>query len=106
MIEYIGEDLRIRILLTTYNAILGKIDPGVRLISIDWGKDYYIIKEYLDREVVEDDYEILKSISTEVISHFPQIFKVEEFAEFSIDKVESIPPLKEMVFLRFGELEL
>jgi len=98
-------ELKVRVLLSTYRAMLGMISPNVRLISIDWGIDHYAIKAYFDRPVNDDDFELLKAITTEVAADFPQMNNFKEYAEYSLEPIEKIKALKEMVFLRYGELK-
>jgi hypothetical protein len=99
------DELRVEVLLSTYKAILGMISPNVRLVSIDWDSDYYAIKAYFDRPVIDDDFDILKAITTEVAAHFPQMNDFKEYAEYSLEPIENIKALKEMVFLRYGEFK-
>jgi hypothetical protein len=98
-------ELRVLVLLSTHTAMLGMISPDIRLISIDWGSNYYVIKAYFDRPVTDDDFDILKAITTEVAADFPQMDDFKEYAEYSHDPIQSIKALKEMVFLRYGELK-
>jgi hypothetical protein len=94
------------IILSTYSAMLGMISPNIRLITIDWGHHHYTLKAFFDREVTEDDLDILKSITTEVAADFPEMGEIKEFAEFSLSPLSDLPKLKKAVFIRFGELEL
>ena len=99
-------ELRTRILLSTYSAMLGMISPDIRLITIDWSENYYGIKAYFDRSVVEDDLDILKAITTQVAADFPQMVEFKEFADFSVAPLSELPKLKKAVFIRYGELDL
>jgi hypothetical protein len=98
-------ELRVRVLLSTYRAILGMIPNDIRLVTIDWGVNHYVIKAYFDRPVNDDDFDLLKVITTEVAADFPQMINISEDAEFSSDPIEKISALKELVFLRYGELK-
>jgi len=64
--------------------MLGMISPNIRLISIDWGIDYYAIKANFDRPENDDDFELLKSISIGVATDFPQAYDFMEYAEYSL----------------------
>ncbi len=61
MEQFKNNELRIRVLLSSYKAMLGMISPNIRLISIDWDVNYYAIKAYFDRPVYDDDFELLKA---------------------------------------------
>jgi hypothetical protein len=100
------DELRVQVLLSTYKAMLGMISPNVRLISIAWDNSYFKICAYFDRPVIDEDYDILKSISTEVASNFPEMNDITEYAEYSLEPIVQLKPLSEMVFLRYGELEI
>jgi hypothetical protein len=99
-------ELRTRVLLRTYEAMLGMISNNVRMISIDWTENSFKIKAIYDRPVNEDDMDALKVISTEVAAGFPKMNDIKEFAEYSLEPFSELNGLKKLVFLRYGELEL
>lgn len=98
--------LRTKVLLCTYDAMLGMISPDVRLISIDWSVKHFYIMAFYDRVINDDDIDILKTITTEVAANFPGINDIKEYAEFSDKPFGEIKALKKMVFLRYGELDM
>ena len=97
-------ELRKDILLATHEALIGNISYDVRMITIDWDFSFYHIKAYFDRETTEDDLEDFKSISSEVIAHFPDMKDCKEEVEYNKHPILEIEGLKEMVFLRKGEI--
>lgn len=99
-------DFKIRILLRTYDAMLGMISNHVRMISIDWSENSFKIKAIYDRPVNDDDIDILKAVSTEVAAGFPKMNDIKEFAEYSLQPFSELAGLKKMVFLRYGELDI
>jgi len=99
-------ELRIRVLLSSYSALLGRIHPDIRLITIDWGLEYYAIMAYFNRPVSDDDLELLKGITTEIAADIPQFKSFKEYAEYSLKPVEELKPLKDMIYLRYGELHM
>lgn len=97
-------ELRTRVLLSTYRALLGRISPNMREIMIDWGEDFYKIKAYFDRPTTDDDLELLSDVSGEVAADFPKMIKIEEYVEYSNKPAIELSPLREVVFMRLGEL--
>ncbi len=93
-------EYRTRILLSTHRALLGAITNNMRLITIDWNKDFLKLKAYYDKEVTEDDIENLGIIMTEILADFPDINDVEELYEYSIEPINNLKFLREVVFLR------
>ncbi len=98
-------ELRVAVLLSTYSALIGRISPNMRSIHIDWGDDFYIIKAYFDRPTDKSDLELLSDVSTEVAADFPKFKSIDEYVEYSVEPAIDLKPLKEVVFMRLGELE-
>ena len=99
-------NLRIRILLSTYDALIGRISSSVRMITVDWKEDYYHIIAYFDRPTTEEDLEDYKCIVAEILAHFPKILDAIEEVKFVNKPLNKLPTLKEMIFLRKGELDM
>lgn len=97
-------ELRVNVLLATLEALIGQISINVRMITIDWSKKHYYIKAYFDRPTDEEDLDDLQSVSTEVLAHFPEMIDCKEEVEYSEKPLADLIGLKEMVFLRKGEL--
>ena len=62
-------DIRIRVLLSIQRALLGMIYPSIRAISVGFEQlDKLKVIYYLDREPVDEDYESISELTTEIIS--------------------------------------
>ena len=99
------QNQRIEILLNTYDALLGRVSPNVRLIQIDWGVNFYYIRAYFDRPTNNEDFDDFSAVSAEVIASFPQVNDVKEEVIYSMKPLSELPVLRELVFLRKGELD-
>lgn len=97
-------ELRVDVLLATLDALIGQISINVRMITIDWSKKHYYIKAYFDRPTDEEDLNDFQSVSAEVLAHFPEMVDCKEEVEYSEKPLADLIGLKEMVFLRKGEL--
>lgn len=97
-------ELRTMVLLSTHRALLGRISPRMRAIMIDWGEHFYKIKAYFDRPTTDDDLELLCDVSGEVAADFPKMNRIEEDVEYSTKPAIELSPLREIVFMRLGEL--
>lgn len=96
--------LRVDILLNTHSALLGRISSNVRMISIAWGETYFYLKAFFDRNTTDEDFEDFDAVSAEVIAAFPNITQVKVEVIYNNAPLAELPGLKEMVFLRKGEL--
>ncbi len=92
--------LRTRILLSTQRALLGRISRNIRMITIDWDKNYFELKAYYDKIVTEDDIENLEEITTEIAADFPEMEEIEELYEYSLEEISDLIALKEVVYKR------
>lgn len=106
MEQFKDTDLRVRVLLSTYNALLGKIHPDIRLITIDWGMEHYNILAYFDRAVTAEDFELLRNITDEVAADIPQFIKFNEYAEFASVPIKDLRPLTKTIYVRYGEFDI
>ena len=97
--------LRTSVLLATLKGLLGYISVNVRMITIDWSKKHYHIRAYFDRPTNEDDLDDFQTVSTEVLAHFPEMTDCKEEVEYSEKPITELERLREMVFLRKGEIE-
>jgi len=93
-------DIRVRLLLSMQRALLGMIYPSVRAIAIgfDQLKKLKVIY-YLDREPVEDDYESISEVTTEVIADI-DFQEVEELCIYSQDPISKLDGLNSWVYTR------
>lgn len=82
-----------RLLLSAQRALLGKVYPSIRAIAIGEHRENELkIICYLDRRVIDDDYENLNDISGEICadidflkSHEECIFSLQLFSELDND---------------------
>jgi hypothetical protein len=93
-------DIRVRLLLSMQRALLGMIYPSVRAIAVgfDQLKKLKVIY-YLDREPVEDDYESISEVTTEVIADI-DFQEVEELCIYSQDPISKLDGLNSWVYTR------
>lgn len=93
-------DIRVRLLLSMQRALLGMIYPSVRAIAVgfDQFKKLKVIY-YLDREPVEDDYESISEVTTEVIADI-DFQEVEELCIYSQDPISKLDGLNSWVYTR------
>jgi len=98
-------ELRTKVLLSTMDGLIGYISDNVRMITIDWSEKHYYIRAFFNRPTTEDDLDDFKAVSTEVGADFPSMIDFKEEVIFSLKPIAELPPLKEMVFLRKGEIE-
>jgi hypothetical protein len=94
----------IKILLATYNALLGRIAEGTRAITIDWDNTSYTIVAYFSRPTTDEDLVELRELTTEIAASFPEFTAFKEEAEYSDEPFLTLVPLKEWVFIRSGEV--
>lgn len=97
-------ELRTSVLLATYQGLIGYISADVRMITIDWSKKHYHIKAYFDRPTDDDDLDDFQAVSAEVLAHFPEMIDCKEEVEYSEIPIADLQGLKEMIFLRKGEI--
>lgn len=93
-------DIRVRLLLSMQRALLGMIYPSVRAIAVgfDQLKKLKVIY-YLDREPVEDDYESISEVTSEVIADI-DFQEVEELCIYSQDPISKLDGLNSWVYTR------
>ncbi len=93
-------DIRVRLLLSMQRALLGMIYPSVRAIAVGFVqlKKLKVIY-YLDREPVEDDYESISEVTTEVIADI-DFQEVEELCIYSQDPISKLDGLNSWVYTR------
>jgi len=93
-------DIRVRLLLSMQRALLGMIYPSIRAIAVgfDQLKKLKVIY-YLDREPVEDDYESISEVTTEVIADI-NFQEVEELCIYSQDPISKLDGLSSWVYTR------
>lgn len=93
-------DIRIRVLLSIQRALLGMIYPSIRAISVGFEQlDKLKVIYYLDREPVDEDYESISELTTEIISDI-EFKDVEELCIFSHASISSLDGLNSWVYIR------
>ena len=97
-------ELRRSVLIATLKGMIGYVSVNVRMITIDWSKKHYHIKAYFDRPTNDDDLDDFGAIATEVLADFPDMIDCKGEVEYSKKPVEELEGLKELVFLRKGEI--
>jgi len=94
------QELHKQVIPVTKRALKGNLPESTRMVTIDWGENYFHIKGYLDREVTQDDREDFGIISTEVIASFPDMNDVKEEVFFSDKPIAELPALREVVYIK------
>jgi hypothetical protein len=89
----VNQDFRVKLQLNLIHAFLGKIDPKVRGIQIDYqGDNHTKINCYFDGEVTEIDKNETCTIESEIISGFCSPYnKINVW--FEIIRLDSPTPL-------------
>lgn len=94
------EELHRQVVLVAKRALKGNLCSSVRMITIDWGDNFFYIKGYLDRDVTEDDCADFSVISSEVIASFPEMNDVKEEVFYSDKPIAELPTLREVIYMR------
>jgi|GEM_PF-6730910 len=94
------EELHRQVVLVAKRALKGNLCPSVRMITIDWGDNFFYIKGYLDREVTDDDCADFSVISSEVIASFPEMTDVKEEVYYSDKPIAELPTMREVIYMR------
>lgn len=58
------------LIICVWRALLGEIYPNIRAIALKYSESSHnlLIRYYLDREPIEDDYESISSVETEIFA--------------------------------------
>lgn len=92
----------IRVALQT--ALLGEIYPSIRAIVYEYNlkNKSFLIRYYLDREPIEEDYESVSEVMTEFISQFKhsEFDKLKEECIYSNLVISELDPLNGFVYSR------
>ncbi|MCG8707907.1 hypothetical protein JHU04_001105 [Brenneria sp. 4F2] len=59
--------------LTIFHALLGHINKNVRALAYDYCDSKITIQGYLDTEPVDDDYEVMDIVISEIMASYPEI---------------------------------
>ena len=76
---------RLDILLALQSALLGEVYPSIRAVVYKYSSEtkQFLLRYYLDREPIDDDYESAGNVVAEFISNF-------KFSDFDIVKEECV----------------
>lgn len=97
-------ELRITVLLCSYQGMIGNISKDLRMITIDWGFKFYKIRAVYDRPITDDDRDDIGVISAEVLASVSTMVDCKEEVEYSNLPIMDLPRLGKVIFLRKGEL--
>jgi hypothetical protein len=62
-------EFRREVLISVQRALLGAIYPSIRAVAVDYdGEVKLLVIYYLDREPLEDDYENISVVTSEVLA--------------------------------------
>jgi len=82
-------------------ALQGRVPKSLRGITIDWQEPLLSVHFFFDKKEIDEEIETMEEVLTEVISHFPEILKLESDYKF-VSAGTSIKEykLKWWIFLR------
>ncbi|MGN5955892.1 hypothetical protein ACP6L2_14895 [Sphingobacterium lactis] len=92
--------LQVRLLLSAQRAILGKVYPSIRAISVGFeGRKKLNIFCYLDRVIIEEDKENLSDISAEICADI-DFLVTNERCIYSLEPFSHLDNLTSWVYMR------
>lgn len=87
-----------------WKALLGEIYPEIRAIAVKFTDERELtIRYYLDREPIEDDYESISCVVTNILSNTSsneEISAVKEEIFFSRDVIRNLNILDGLIYAR------
>jgi len=90
-------ELRRQVLLSIQRALWGMIYPSIRAIAVGFeGERKLKVIYYLDREPIQDDYDNISEVTTEVCGDI-NFTDVEEICIFSIEPFSKLDVRHEVV---------
>lgn len=89
---------RIKAILSLNRALLRAVSPQLRAAAVSWNSREITIFMYYDGEISDEDLDSAQSVTTEVISDFPQYLLNEKIMRWDFPK--EIPSEGELVYLR------
>lgn len=88
-------------LLSTYRALHGAIYPAVRAVAVSFKDQKNLtLRYYLDREPTEDDYEVVRVATTEIVADIPEFENVQEECIYSTEPIGKLDFLDSCVYIR------
>ncbi len=93
-------EIRVRVLLSMQRALWGMIYPSIRAIAVGFeGLEKLKIIYYLDREPVDDDYENISEVTSEVCADI-EFKEVEELCIYTQEPTSKLDNLTSWVYIR------
>jgi hypothetical protein len=93
-------EIRVRVLLSMQRALWGMIYPSIRAIAVGFeGFEKLKIICYLDREPVDEDYENLSEVTSEVCADI-EFKEVEEVCIYTQEPTSKLDKLTSWVYIR------
>ncbi len=89
------------ILLSVQRALLGMITHKMKAITIAYTEKSFLLKVYFESKPEDFEIELLRDITSEVLSDFPQITEVNEIAVETKIEANKLEKLDEWVYVRF-----
>jgi hypothetical protein len=90
-----------KILLSIQRALWGMIYPEIRAIAVGIPKANKLkVIVYLDRQPIENDYENIKVVTSEVLADVPELNEFEEECVFSDENISTLDSLDSWVYVR------
>ena len=92
------------LVLWVWQSLLGEIYPEIRAIALRYDADNnLLIRYYLDREPIDDDFESIKCVATNILAHTSsnkEIKNLKEEAVFSTERLADLDILDGLVYAR------
>lgn len=100
-----------KIRLALQSSLIGEIYPEIKAVVYSYNVEekIFLLRYYLDREPIEEDYENISEVMAEFISHFKfsTFEKLKEECSYSSSKQKEseLDPLDGFVYLRKKNLD-
>jgi hypothetical protein len=93
-------EIRRKVLISIQRALWGMIYPSIRAIAVGFeGTVKLKVIYYLDREPIEEDYENISEVTSEVFADI-NFSEVEELCIFSNEPFSKLESLNSWVYMR------
>jgi hypothetical protein len=93
-------EFRREVLISIRRALLGAIYPSIRAIAVGYDREVKLkVIYYLDREPLEDDYENISVVTSEVLADI-NFSEVEELCIYTMESFSKLDCLEAWVYIR------
>ncbi|WP_061249968.1 hypothetical protein [Leptospira alstonii] len=89
------------VLLSAQRALLGNISPNLRAVSIGFTEQSISIRFYYETQPSEIEYDLVDSITSEILADFDHINNIDEEIIVTQEKANQLNGLNDWIYLRF-----